>query len=312
MKISNKKIVMAGCHEAGWDTVNYLLENGFKFDYFVSITEEEALKNNVSGYKSFVDLAEKYNIPIYFAKTYSLKSSKDLDFFNAYNFDVLIQGGWQRLFPDNILSSLKLGAIGVHGSSEFLPKGRGRSPINWSLIEGKTRFILHYFLMKPGVDDGDIIFYEMFDINAWDTCKTIYYKVSILTARFYLEKLASLINGDLGIHPQLGEPSYYLKRSESDGLIDWNQDINSIYNLIRGITRPYPGAFSYINGCKIQIWSAQPFDTRIDTPNIVNGQIFFIFGNEIVVKANGGLLLITDYTFSENLDIVTGLVFKNE
>ena len=303
---------MAGCHEAGWDTVNHLLENGFKFDYFVSITEEEAQKNSVSGYKSFVDLAGRYNIPIYFAKTYSLKSSEDLEFFNKHNFDVLIQGGWQRLFPDNILSSLKLGAIGVHGSSEFLPKGRGRSPINWSLIEGKTRFILHYFLMKPGVDDGDVIFFEMFDINVWDTCKTVYYKVSILTARFYLEKLTSLINGDLRIHPQLGEPSYYLKRTESDGLIDWSQETNSIYNLIRGITRPYPGAFSFIEGNKINIWSAQPFDTRIDIPNYINGQICFLFDKDIVVKVNGGLILITDYSLNSNIKIEVGHIFKNE
>ena len=301
---------MVGCHSAGWDTVNYLLENGFNFAYFVSITLDEARKNNVSGYKSFVDLATKYNIPFYFAKSYSLKTAEDVDFFEKNNFDILIQGGWQRLFPDNVLNSLKYGAIGVHGSSEFLPKGRGRSPINWSLIEGKSRFILHFFLMRPGVDDGDIIFYEIFDINTWDTCKTIYYKVSILTARFYLEKLISFISNQLVLCPQLGEPSYYLKRTESDGLINWNQDLISIYNLIRGVTRPYPGAFSYLNGFKIKVWKAQPFDTRIDTPNEVNGEICFVFDTDIVVKTNGGLLLITDYEIEDRIDIVKGMIFN--
>jgi methionyl-tRNA formyltransferase len=302
---------MAGCHEAGWDTVNYLLENGFRFNYFVSITEEEALKQNVSGYKSFADLALIYKIPIYFAKSYSLKTEEDIEFFKIQKFDVLIQGGWQRLFPDNILNSLQIGAIGVHGSSEFLPKGRGRSPINWSLIEGKSRFILHYFLMKSGVDDGDIIHYEMFDINSWDNCKTLYYKISILTARFYLDKLKLIINGELSIYQQLGDATYYTKRSEKDGLIDWSKDVFSVHNFIRGITHPYPGAFSYIDGNKINIWAAQPFDTRIDNPNYVYGQICFVFGNDLVVKVSGGLLLITDYSINGKVKLVEGLLFSN-
>lgn len=157
--MNNIKVVVCGCAESGWETINSILKEGFKVDYFVSITEEKAIKLSVSGYKSFQDLADEYNIPIYYAKKYSLKDEEDINFFKIQSFDLLIQGGWQRLFPDNVLNTLKIGGIGLHGSSEFLPKGRGRSPINWSIINGAKRFILHYFLLKPGVDDGDLFYH---------------------------------------------------------------------------------------------------------------------------------------------------------
>ena len=129
---TTKKIVMAGCHETGWDLVKILLEHGIEFSYFVTITEEKATDQKVSGYKSFEDLAAIYHIPVYFAKKYSLKDDLDIAFFRDQQFDLLVQGGWQRLFPEIILETLSIGAIGVHGSMDFLPVGRGRSPIHWS------------------------------------------------------------------------------------------------------------------------------------------------------------------------------------
>src|SRR5580765_8290115 len=181
------KIVMVGCTQPGCELIRSLLEAGLEINYFVTISTEKAAKMNVSGFVDFAPLAQQYNIPVYCAEKFSLKAEADIDFFKVQHFDLLIQGGWQRLFPDEILKTLRVGAIGVHGSSEFLPKGRGRSPINWSLIEGKKRFIIHFFIIKPGVDDGDIFHYEMFDINEWDDCNTLYYKNVIVSKQVLLK-----------------------------------------------------------------------------------------------------------------------------
>ena len=176
----NSKIVFCGCSSAGLEVLDFLISKNFEISHIISLNSQQATQYNVSGYTSFDEIARKNNIPIYFPKTYSLKDNDDISFFEKNNFDLLLLGGWQRLIPEIILSKLKIGGIGFHGSSEFLPKGRGRSPVNWSLIEGKTQFILHAFLMTPGIDDGDVITHEIFDINQWDTCQTIYYKISII------------------------------------------------------------------------------------------------------------------------------------
>lgn len=303
------KIVVCGCHESGRDLIRMLLENGITISYFVTITEEKAQDQKVSGYYSYQDIATKYNIPIYFAKKYSLKSEEDKLFFEKNKFDLLIQGGWQRLFPENILKELGIGAIGVHGSADFLPIGRGRSPINWSIIENKKRFIFHYFIINSGIDDGNIFHYQMVDINEWDDCETLYLKNSLVTSNTLLEFIPKIISGDYLSYEQLGKPTYYPKRTAEDGLIDWSKDYYEIFNFIRAITYPYPGAFSFIESKKIIIWGAKPFDSRIDKLSWKIGEIIYVLpNNNFIIKCRGGLLLVTDY--ETEYKIQTGFIIN--
>lgn len=302
-------IVMCGCHEAGYNSIKWALEGGLKIDYFVLLSNEEVLKNQISGYKDFSLIAKNNKINIYYCKSYSLKDQEDIEFFKKNQFSLLIQGGWQRLFPEEVLQTLKIGAIGVHGSSDFLPKGRGRSPLNWSLINNKKRFIIQYFIIKPGIDDGDVFYTEMVDINQWDSIKTLYYKMAIITSKVYITFLHKLMYREITLTKQKGIPTYYPKRTANDGKINWETDIFEIHNLVRAVTKPYPGAFTFYNEIKIYIWSAQPFDTRIDTIKHVFGEVIKVFENgELIVKAGSGLLLITEYE-SEVL-ISEGFVFE--
>ena len=286
---------MCGCTETGHDIARHLLEHGVRIAQFVTISPEKAARVNASGYRPFDDLAARFGVPVRTARKYSLNDREDIAFFRDQRFDLLIQGGWQRLFPADVLSSLRVGGVGVHGSPEFLPKGRGRSPVNWSLIEGKERFILHFFLMTPGIDDGDVFHYEMFDVNAWDTCRTLYMKIAVVTKRALAEWIPRLIAGDCAGAPQRGAPSYYPARRPADGRIDWSRTMTEIYNFIRAQTRPYPGAFTSAGGERVNIWSAQPFDTRIAFPGAREGEVIDVFDTgEFIVNCNTGLLLVTE------------------
>lgn len=297
MSNNSVKIVMCGCHEAGHALIKDLLKNGVKIHHFVSLTEEQGQHYSVSGYTDFSDIAEEYNVPLYYPVDYSLKTEQDQAFFKQNKFDLLIQGGWQRLFPQEVLASIRLGALGIHGSADFLPKGRGRSPLNWSLIEGKKRFIMHLFFIKPGVDDGDIIDTETFDINDFDDIRTLYMKNIIVTKRMLIRNLPKIIDGTITVKKQEGLPSYYKKRSPSDGLIDWeNMDVWQIYNFVRAQTRPYPGVYGYINEKCIKIWRCRVFDTRISYIDAKYGECVESFDNNLIINCRGGLLLIEDYT----------------
>ncbi len=295
---------MIGCLQVGYEIVKYLLLAGIKIDYFITISKEKAAEQKVSGFIDYLDLANEHGIPVYIVEKYSMKSVSDRTFFEQNRFDLLIQGGWQRLFPEEILKTLHFGAIGIHGSSDFLPKGRGRSPINWSLIQGKKRFIMQYFIMKPGADDGDIFHYETFDINEWDDCNTLYYKNAIVSKKVLLEYIPKILASDYLIVPQKGTPSYYPKRTAEDGIINWSNDVFSIYDFIRALTKPYPGAYGFIENHKIIIWKAQPFDTRITYSNCVEGQVVETFkNNDIVINCNSGLLLITNYDYAGKIHV---------
>jgi len=293
------KIVMCGCHEAGYHLIRALLENGLSFSHFVSLTPEQADRFSVFGYRDFSDLAQEYTIPLYYPEDYSLKTMHDQTFFRKNKFDLLIQGGWQRLFPPEVLATIRLGALGIHGSSDFLPKGRGRSPLNWSLIEGKKRFIIHLFFIRAGIDNGDIIDTETFDITEFDTIRTLYMKNFILTKRMILKNLPGILNETVRPRPQVGEPTYYPKRSPEDGLIDWEtMDVWQIYNFIRAQTKPYPGAFGFIQGKKIKIWHGQVFDTRITYADAGYGDCVEKIDGNLIINCRGGLLLVDDYDVS--------------
>jgi len=291
----DKKIVVCGCTDFGYEIVDFLLTNGINISHLVSLSPEQAIQYKVSGYKSFELLSTKYGVPIYYPKLYSMKET-DFDFFEEEKFDLLLVCGWQRLIPNKILETIKICGIGSHGSSELLPKGRGRSPVNWSIIEGKKQFILQLFMLTSKIDDGDIVYHETFDINEWDTCKTIYYKTSVVMKRALLKLIPNILSNNFSRTPQSGEPSFYPKRTPDDGLIDWNKPLEEIHNFVKALAKPYPGAFSFIDKQKIMIWEAQPFDRKITFSDAKLGEIVEKFSTgDFVVKCNYGTLLITEY-----------------
>lgn len=291
------KLVMCGCTEYGRYLVSKLIDKGLHFSQFVVLTPEQGERYQVSGYADLRTLAEKYDIPVYIPHDYTLSHPDDVAFFAQHRFDLLIQGGWQRLFPEALLATLRFGAVGVHGSADLLPKGRGRSPLNWSIIEGKTRFLLQLFLIKQGVDDGDVFDCEDFDINPCDSIRTLYYKNVILTERMLLRSLPGFSDGSLTLRPQRGKPTHYPKRSADDGEIDWeNMSVRQINDLVRATTRPYPGAYGMLDGRPVRIWQSQIFDTRISYPDSSYGDVVEQFDDCLVVNCREGLLLISEYS----------------
>lgn len=291
-----RRIVFAGCHVYGRWLFERLSAAGWNFAYVVCPTPKMADAEHISGYEDLGELAVRYDTPVYRPASYALRSPADHEFFEHEQFDLLVQGGWQRLFPEKVLQSLRAGAIGVHGSSDFLPKGRGRSPLSWSIIEGRQRFILQLFLIKPGIDDGDIFDYDIFDITPFDSIETLYQKNAILTARMLNRSISRLLDGTLTTIPQQGAPTYYPKRSPDDGLIDWEElDVWQIHNWVRALTRPYPGAFAVLNGVMTTIWKASVFDTRITYQDASYGAVVEVFDDRVVVNCRGGLLIIEDW-----------------
>ncbi|WP_107687397.1 methionyl-tRNA formyltransferase [Campylobacter concisus] len=307
---SEKKIVLVGCTEYGYDLYKPLIDNNLvSIGCIVTLNKEQSERYNVSGYKDLSCLVGDSSIMVYNPKSYDLKSVEDQNFFSSQKFDLMLMGGWQRLIPDCILRLLKFGGLGLHGSSELLPQGRGRSPVNWSIIQNKKRFLIHLFYLNAGVDDGDIIDIMDFDINEYDDCKTIYYKISILSRKMILNNLGAILNGNVVSKKQSGFSSYYPKRTPDDGIIDWqNMSVYEVYNKIRALTKPYPGAFTFCNGAKIIIWKAQIFDTRIIYYGSSFGEIVEVFsGGDFVVNCRDGLLLIREYT---SFELMVGSVFS--
>lgn len=167
--------------------------------------------------------------------------------------DVILVFGLSQIIPSEVLGIPKLGCIGSHPA--LLPYNRGRHPLIWTLIENLSEGGLTFFYLDEGVDSGDILWQRAFTIRSDDDATVLYRKVTDLATDAIAEFLPRL---EAGNAPRLAQDhskaTYWRKRTESDGEIDWLQPAERIHNLVRALTHPYPGAHSYLDGRLARIW----------------------------------------------------------
>jgi UDP-4-amino-4-deoxy-L-arabinose formyltransferase/UDP-glucuronic acid dehydrogenase (UDP-4-keto-hexauronic acid decarboxylating) len=114
---------------------------------------------------------------VYYPETYELDTERDRAHFAESDAALLIVNGWQRLVPETILETFERGALGVHGSAHP-PAGRGRLPLNWSLIEDLDRFLLSDIHLDAEADAGPVVGTWKFDVSPHDDVRTLYDKTA--------------------------------------------------------------------------------------------------------------------------------------
>jgi methionyl-tRNA formyltransferase len=278
----------------------------------VSLNAATAERNQVAFFRGaeIAAYCGAAGIPCHEARSYALSDPADRAYFEAERFDLLCVLGWERLVPEAVLRTLGKFACGMHGSAFGLPRGRGRSPMNWSIITGQSRFITSLFRYTPGMDDGDILGSRVFEINEHDTIETLHWKNRIAMLQVLTECLPKIASGEIVFSPQPdGEPSYYPKRVPEDGLIDWAASTRVIHRLVRAVAPPYPGAFAHLDGRRIGILAAQPFDAALFGSNVAAGTIVdvSVAAGSFVVKTVDGSLLVTDFDGIAAHDLHAGM-----
>jgi methionyl-tRNA formyltransferase len=314
--MSKKKIAVAGCKHTTLELIDALCRAGAKPDQLITISPEEGTRAEVAGYMDLREAMAKRRIAVYTAQSYALKNDADRAAISQMGLDLLLVIGWQRLVPEWFLNSLSIGAFGMHGSSKRLPYGRGRSPLNWSLIQNKTAFFTHLFKYDPGVDSGKVAGVQMFEITPFDTCLTLHHKNTISMIQLVLRLLPELLNGTAKLEAQPTEgATYYPKRSPEDGAIDWEDSVGDIYNLIRAVTRPFAGAFTFLGNDaakKVTIWRAIPFDPYLFGDVSGAGRLLHVFETgEFVVKTGTASLLVQEFEGFRPTNEDVGSVFGN-
>lgn len=292
------RIAFFGCKA----TTRFLLENldlPFPIKYLITIDPAKGKKFQVADYCDLQAFAESKGIEVYQARYYSLKHEDDLAHIRNLRIDMAFVMGWQRLIPGDILASLTVGAFGMHGSSMNLPLGRGRSPMNWSLIEGRKAFYTNLFKYDPGVDSGDVMDTFKFQVGEKDTAETMHYK-NTLAMKYLIERnIERLVHNDFQVFPQdeVVTPTYYPKRTPADSLLNWNQEVYALDRFIRAVTKPFNGAFTFVGEQKLSIYQAQVFDTHdFGYQQAKPGTVVAVFDNgKFLVRCYGGLLLVSDF-----------------
>lgn len=296
------KVVVFGVKDTSENIVSFIQEQICPVDLVITISPEVTKKNQVSGYKGLSVLTEKYGIPVHEADSYFLTDEKTQEFMRDNEFDIGISMGWQRLMPKSVLDCFKYGVFGFHGNSGYLPFGRGRSPLNWSIILGDTRFNLNLFRYDEKADSPNVFATEMFSITPHDDIRTAQYKNMICSKNLIRRLLKAYGEDNIVIRTDSRDfDSWYEKRTAADGKIDFHARTREIHNLIRGVAAPFPGAFAMCGEDEVRVWEAHPFDEMIDFSAYAPGEVIDVFDGKLVVRTVDGSLLIDRYACVRSL-----------
>jgi len=244
------KAVVLAYHNMGCTGLRALLRQGF--DVVAVFTHTEDPNENI-WFESVAELAAQHDIPVFAPEdiNHPLWVARIAEMAP----DILFSFYYRNLIKPPLLAIPSQGCLNLHGS--LLPKYRGRVPINWVLVNGEeeTGVTLHY--MTPRPDDGDIVAQRRIPITQEDTAKSLFGR-AVTSADAMLDAVLPQILA--GTAPRIAQnpdgASYFGGRKPEDGLIDWSKDATSIRNLVRAVTRPYPGAYSFSLDRKFIVWQA--------------------------------------------------------
>ncbi|HQB37768.1 MAG TPA: formyltransferase [Deltaproteobacteria bacterium] len=261
--MTNNRLVVCAYHNVGYRCLVELIRQ--QADVSLIFTHEDAASEEI-WFSSVRDLAKLHNIP---CLTSDINLEENQERVRQLAPDYLFSFYYRNMINTSVLEIPRLGALNMHGS--LLPKYRGRVPVNWAVINGETETgaTLHYMVAKP--DAGDVVDQEKVAIDFTDAAYDVFIKVTEAAVVVIARSWPLLLAGCAARNPMdLTCGSYFGGRKPADGRIDWTQSAVQIYNLIRGVTHPYPGAFTTIGGKKLLIWSAWPVEGHGEPGTIVD------------------------------------------
>jgi methionyl-tRNA formyltransferase len=242
----NKAIVFA-YHDVGVRCLSVLLARGV--DVPLVVTHEDD-PNEEIWFESVAALARRHDIPI--VTPADAKDPELATRIAGIAPDFLFSFYYRRMIPESVLRLAPRGALNMHGS--LLPRYRGRSPVNWAIVNGETETGATLHHMARRADVGPIVGQEAVSILPDDTALDVFRKVTCAAERVLDRTLPALIDGSAVAVPQDERlATTFGGRKPDDGLIDWTKPAAAIHNLVRAVAPPYPGAFTSLRGRRLFI-----------------------------------------------------------
>ena len=295
------KTVVLAYHNIGCEGIESLLRNGFQIE--AVFTHKDDSGENI-WFDSVAKLAASKNIPVFAPD--DINHPLWIQRIKKMNPDIIFSFYYRNIVKPEILEIPSKGCLNLHGS--LLPKYRGRCPINWVLVNGEeeTGLTLHYMTPKP--DDGDIVSQKKVAISDDDNAKTLFDKLTALTSEMLDEILPKIKAGNAPREAQdNSQATYFGGRRPKDGEIDWSMSPKDIRNLVRAVTQPYPGAFSFVGDKKYMFWAVTevPCKGKCPAPGTI------ISTDPLVIACEGGALRV-DFGQAPDGIYTTGTQLANE
>lgn len=293
----------------GFEALNVMLNGNCKIQHV--FIEKEHEHEYEKYYQKSIDKCKESSINF----SVNSKQNEVIDILNqtlskGHSIQYIMSFGYRRMIPESVVKLAEIAALGTHFSP--LPRYRGFAPLNWVLINGETETAVNLFFLDKEVDNGDIVEKENVSINYDDDINTLFEKCIVTFRNVMRRAIPKLEKGRFETIKQDNEKATYTcARNPEDGLINWEWKSNQIYNFTRALTYPFPGAFSFINGNKVFIWSCEEYETP-KYEGRVSGKVIKIIKDKGVVALCGeGAILIKDVQLENGVRQTADKVIKS-
>ncbi len=227
-----------------------------------------------------------------FFEAKNVGSARWAPFWESTPIDLMFAVSWRYMVPPDVYRRPRRGAFVFHDS--LLPAYRGFAPTVWAILNGEDHTGATLFEIAEEVDSGDIVDQQRVPIGAEDSIADVMEHVTQAYLDMLERNLDRLLDGRAPRHPQdHSRATYTCKRLPDDNRIDWSASTRDIYNLIRAVSQPYPGAFGYLGDRKVRIWSAQILMDYHRYVGKVQGRVVEVRPGDgtVVLTGDGALLL---------------------
>lgn len=272
------RIVMFGYQTWGHRTLQALLDSEHDVVLVVTHPQSEHAYETIWS-DSVADLAAEHGVDVV------LRNRPDdeelLSRLKEADPDLIVANNWRTWIPPQVFQLPRHGTLNVHDS--LLPAYAGFSPVIWALLNGEEEVGVTAHMMNDKLDAGDIVMQRAVTVGPRDTATDLIHRTVDLIGPVVTEALALIDAGHTDWTPQApAKASFFHKRAIEDSRIDWTWPAEDIDRLIRAQSDPFPNAYTFHNGQRLQVIKASISEGRYGgTP----GRIFIKEGDGVVIVA---------------------------
>ena len=280
------RIVFMGTPDFAVTILDALLKAKYNVVGVITAPDKPAGRGRKINQSAVKEFALKNNLNI--LQPTNLKSEEFTDQLKALNANLQIIVAF-RMLPKVVWQMPEYGTFNLHAS--LLPQYRGAAPINWAIINGETKTGVSTFFIDEKIDTGEMIFQETIPIEAEENAGSLHDKLMHLGSELVVKTVEEIIKGTVEPKPQVDfegiRTAYKLNRDNCK--IDFDKDIDTIYNHIRGLD-PYPAAWCNLkNGDETLEIKIHKTEKVLEAHNLKNGQLV-VSKKELKVAVTDGFL----------------------
>lgn len=280
------KILFVGSKDRGVACLEALLDVGHEI---IEVVTNPGTDPDAFWDGSVAEAAEDRGIPV--SAPSDINDRTVIEKVRRLEPDLIVLSGYNQILGPEILSIPDEGVINLHAGK--LPEYRGGSPMNWAIINGETSGTATIHYATERVDAGDVLLEREFPIATDDTIADVRERTLALFPGMLVEVIERLEAGTTDPAPiDISEGVYWCSRHPQDGLIRWEaMTAKEVYDFVRALTHPYPGAYTFLGNEKLFVWEASLMD---DDVRHSPGRVCMRRGaGHVVAAKNRGVLVET-------------------